>query len=231
MFIRIFDTPVRLRCLLAGALLALVLPLEAFGQFPEPSPQQAPTIPVAIPFAVPTAAPVAVPAVAESNYPLSPDDMIHVKVFQEDDLESTLRIAKDGTITFPLIGLVHVGGESPQDAATAIRVLLEKDYLVSAQVSVTVMEYAKRRYTVLGQVQKPGSYELPDREGITLLEAIGMAGGYTRAADPAKITLKRRSAGKETIFRLNAKSMASGASSSSFEIEPEDVITVGESMF
>ena len=50
-------------------------------------------------------------------------------------------------------------------------------------------------------------------------------------ADPARITLKRRAEGKETVFRLNAKSMASGASSSGFEIEPEDVITVGESMF
>ena len=189
-------------------------------------------VPVATPAPMATAAPVATPvAEEESNYQLAPGDMLHVKVFQEDDLESTLRISRDGTITFPLIGLAHVGGKSPQDAAAVIRTLLEKDYLVNAQVSVTVMEYAKRRYTVLGQVQKPGSYELPDREGVTLLEAIGMAGGYTRMADPARITLKRRAEGKETVFRLNAKSMASGASSSGFEIEPEDVITVGESMF
>jgi len=192
----------------------LWLPWAAPGQTPEPVAESAAT-----------------PAEVRSNYLLASDDMVHVKVFQEDDLESTLRVSKDGTITFPLIGLVHVGGKSPQDAASVIRALLEKDYLVSAQVSLTVMEYAKRRYTVLGQVQKPGSYELPDREGVTLLEAIGMAGGYTRMADPAKITLKRRTEGKEMLLRLNAKSMASGASSSGFEIQPEDVITVGESMF
>jgi len=200
--------------LILGACLMLWLPWAAPGQTPEPVAESAAT-----------------PAEVRSNYLLASDDMVHVKVFQEDDLESTLRVSKDGTITFPLIGLVHVGGKSPQDAASVIRALLEKDYLVSAQVSLTVMEYAKRRYTVLGQVQKPGSYELPDREGVTLLEAIGMAGGYTRMADPAKITLKRRTEGKEMLLRLNAKSMASGASSSGFEIQPEDVITVGESMF
>ena len=70
--------------------------------------------------------------------------------------------------------------------------LLAKDYLVNPHVNVNVTEYSKRRITILGQVQKPGSYDMPDREAVTLLQAIGMAGGYTRIADPSKITFKRR---------------------------------------
>ena len=167
----------------------------------------------------------------DSNYVLSANDMVKVKVFQEDDLESTLRVSKDGTATFPLIGVVKIGGKSPQDAAKLIRDLLAKDYLVNPQVNLTVIEYAKRRFVVLGQVQKPGAYDMPDRDSMRLLQAIGMAGGYTRIADPGKITLKRTHGGKEEIFKLNAKSMAKGDSKAEFEVLPGDVITVGESIF
>lgn len=165
------------------------------------------------------------------NYGLRPNDVIEVKVFQEDDLNSTLRISKDGTVNFPLIGIVRVGGRSPQAAAGAIRDLLAKDYLVNPQVSVTVRDFSKQRFTVLGEVQKPGAYELPDHDAIGLLEAIGMAGGYTRIAEPAKITLKRVVNGRESVIRLNAKRMATDMGGAPIKIKPGDVITVGERLF
>lgn len=165
------------------------------------------------------------------NYALSPNDLVYIKVFQEDDLDSKLRISKDGTITMPLIGIVKIGGKSPQEAATSIRDMLAKRFLRHPQVNLTVIEYAKRRFTVLGQVQRPGAYAMPDRDSLMLLQAIGMAGGYTRIADPAKITLKRITSGKETLLKLNAKIMASKDESSAFEVQAGDVITVGESVF
>jgi polysaccharide export outer membrane protein len=168
---------------------------------------------------------------SESNYVLSANDLVKLTVFQENDLETTVRVSKDGTVTFPLIGPVKIGGKSPQDAAKLVRDLLAKDYLVNPQVNLTVMEYSKRRFTVLGQVQRPGAYDMPDRDTINLLQAIGMAGGYTRIADPGKINLKRTVNGKESMMKLNAKRMASGDSTSGFEIQPGDIITVGESIF
>lgn len=167
----------------------------------------------------------------ESNYVLSANDLVKLTVFQENDLETTVRISKDGTVTFPLIGAVRIGGKSPQDAAKIVRDMLAKDYLVNPQVNLTVMEYSKRRFIVLGQVQRPGAYEMPDRDSVRLLQAIGMAGGYTRIGDPSKITLKRTVNGKETLLKLNAKKMANGDVNSEFEIQPGDVITVGESLF
>jgi polysaccharide export outer membrane protein len=167
----------------------------------------------------------------DRRLPLAPNDLIEVKVFQEDDLQSTLRVSRAGTITFPLIGVVKVAGRTPEEAARLIRDALAKDYLVNPQVSVTVTESFKQRFTVLGQVQKPGAYDMPERDALSLLQAIGMAGGYTRIADPAKITLKRREDGRETVMKLDGKKMASGATSSSFEVRPGDVITVGESFF
>jgi len=167
---------------------------------------------------------------SSSSYALAPNDLLEIKVFQEDDLACRLRVSPKGTIVFPLIGVVAVGGLSPQAASEAIRTRLAKDYLVNPQVSVTVFEYGKRRFAVLGEVQKAGTYDMPEREKITLLDAIAMAGGYTRIADPGKVTLKRKENGKETIVRLNAKKMARNELAS-FEIQPGDVITVGESLF
>jgi polysaccharide export outer membrane protein len=162
---------------------------------------------------------------------ISVKDLVHIKVFQEDDLESTLRVAPDGTITFPLVGVVRVAGKTPQQAASSIREMLKDGYIRNPQVSLTVTEHFKRRFTVLGQVQKPGAYELPDQDNITLLEAVGMAGGYTSIADKGKVILKRRTGEKESIYKINAKAMASGAASSAFIIQPDDVITVAESLF
>jgi len=167
----------------------------------------------------------------KANYVLATNDLISVKVFQEDDLQTQVRVAKDGTITFPLIGVVRVGGKTPQEAARTIRDMLAKGYLVNPQVTVNVLEYFKYRLTVLGQVQKPGSYDFPDRDRLTLLEAIGLAGGYTRAADPSKVLVKRLVNGKEVVYRLNAKNMASQQSTTAFEVLPGDVITVAESIF
>jgi len=176
-------------------------------------------------------APATTDAPAASNYVLVANDLIKLTVFQESDLETSVRISKDGMVNFPLIGPVKVGGRTVQDAAKLIRDLLAKDYLVSPQVNLTVMEYSKRRFTVLGQVQRPGAYDMPDRDTVTLLQALGMAGGYTRIADPGKITVRRTRSGSEGVIRLNARRMASGEVTSDFEVLPGDVITVGESIF
>lgn len=171
------------------------------------------------------------PAIARSDYRILPADILDITVFQEPDLKSTLRVSNDGTIAFPLIGVVPVGGLSPQMAAQAIRDKLAGGYLINPQVSVTVTEFSKRRFTVLGEVQKPGAYDMPDQQEITVLQAIGMAGGYTRIANPSRVTLMRRVDGEEHTFALNARKMAAGSTESTFTVRPGDVITVAESRF
>ena len=166
-----------------------------------------------------------------TSYILAPNDLIDIKVFQEDDLESKVRISRNGTITFPLIGEVRIGGKTPQQAARTIRDALAKGYLINPQVTLNVISFAKYRVTVLGQVQKPGSYDFPNREKLTLLEAIGLAGGYTRGADPSRVLVKRLTNVGESVYRLNAKRMASEGLSRAFEVLPGDVVTVSESRF
>ncbi|HWA08588.1 MAG TPA: polysaccharide biosynthesis/export family protein [Opitutaceae bacterium] len=171
------------------------------------------------------------PAQVSNDYRIMPADIVSVAVFQEEDLKSTLRVSNEGTIAFPLVGIVSIGGMTPQDAAHALQARLAKGYLVNPQVTVTVMEFSKRRFTVLGEVQKPGSYDMPDQQGVTALQAIGMAGGYTRIANSSKVTVMRRVDGQQKTFDLNARKMASGNGESAFPILPGDVITVAESRF
>ena len=166
-----------------------------------------------------------------SNYRLSPNDLIEMRVFQEPDLDSRVRIGGDGSVTLPLVGTVPLGGKTVNEASDFLRRKYGERFLVNPQLTVTVTDYSKKRFTVLGQVQSPGSYSMPDNEDVTLLQAIGMAGGYTRLAEPANVTVKRIENGAESLMKLNAKRMARGGASAAFKIRPGDVISVAESMF
>jgi polysaccharide export outer membrane protein len=153
-----------------------------------------------------------------------------VKVFQEDDLTTEMRLGKDGSATFPLLGVINLGGKTVDEAAATIRELLGKDYLVNPQVTLTVTEYAKRRFTVLGQVQKPGSFDIPSEESVTLLQAIAMAGGFSRLAVQSKVTITRTVGGKKTLT-VDVKSAANDPGTKPFEILPSDTIFVAERLF
>lgn len=163
-------------------------------------------------------------------YRLSPNDVIKMKVFQEDDLTTEARIGKDGTVTIPLVGVVTLGGRTVEEATGHLREMFGKDYLVNPQVTLTVAEYAKRRFTVLGQVQKPGTYDIPSEETVTLLQAVAMAGGFTRLAVQGKVTVTRTLGGKRT-FNVDVKSAANDPGTKHFEVLPDDTIIVAERVF
>jgi polysaccharide export outer membrane protein len=172
----------------------------------------------------------AVPAVSASHV-LAADELIEVKVFQEPDLDVATRIPQDGRITIPLIGQITIVGLTVQQATQLIRDRLEARFLVNPQVTLSVMEEAKRLFTVLGQVQRPGTYRFPERQALDLVQVIGIAGGYTRIADPGKITVKRRTSGEEMVLRVDGTRMARDQKSRPFAVEAGDLITVGERLF
>ena len=167
-----------------------------------------------------------------ANYRISPNDVLDFKVFQEPDLDAQVRIAADGTAIFPLIGSANLGGKTVPEATGILRQRYLNGYLVNPQVSLIVQAYARRTFTVLGQVQRPGAYEIVGDQSIGLLEAIGMAGGYTRIADPGKITIRRTENGQEQVFKVNAKHPGKNVDAlSQYKTQSGDIITVGESIF
>jgi polysaccharide biosynthesis/export protein len=163
-------------------------------------------------------------------YVLAPNDVVLLKVYQEDDLQAQVRINKDGSVTLPLIGLVKIGGKTIDEASSTITAMFDDGYLVNPQITLTIVEYGKRRFTVLGQVQRPGTYEMPSEDAVNLLQAISMAGGYTRIGAPWKITLQRVVDGEQKIFKLDADAMSKDKNAKPFEILPDDTITVGEKL-
>jgi polysaccharide export outer membrane protein len=165
---------------------------------------------------------------APSDYRLATDDQIAIEVYGEDELRSAVRLNADGAVSLPLLGPVHLAGLTLNQSAARLTELYGKDYIVNPKVNVMLMSYARRRFTVLGQVNRPGDYEMPEGSpsGIDMLEAIAIAGGYTRIAAPERITVKRR----DQVLRVDAKRLAR-ESGTGFLVQPGDSITVGESIF
>src|SRR5881394_2221411 len=170
---------------------------------------------------------------APSGYTLSANDQVAIEVFGEEDLRTNGRLNGEGNLSLPLLGSVHLGGLTLAQAASKITELYGRDYLVNPKVNVSLVGYAKRRFTILGQVNRPGSYEMPEGspDGVDLLEAIAMAGGYTRIAAPERVSVRRRSAtGDDEILRVDAKRLTKRGGES-FRVVPGDTVTVAESLF
>ena len=177
------------------------------------------------------APPLAAATNSRPDYVLVANDIIVMKVYQEDDLDAKVRISKDGSIVLPLLGTVTIGGKTREQAAKMIKDLLAEKYLVNPQVSLDIAEYSKRRFTVLGQVARPGTFEIPGDESVNLLQAISMAGGYSRLGTGRGVTVQRGQGPEKKSFKLDADAMAKDKGVTIFEILPDDTITVGEKLF
>lgn len=154
-------------------------------------------------------------------------DTVEIRVFREDELTTAGQLSADGTITMPLIGAVRMAGLTTDQAAAAITEKLKDGYLVRPQVSVSIEARVRRTVTVLGQAQNPGVFELPADRQLTVVEAIGMAGGATRIANIKKISLKRRGG---PVQMLNLKDITSGRAADP-TLRDGDVLSIPESLF
>lgn len=155
-------------------------------------------------------------------------DSIEVTVFREDDLATRGQISPSGTITMPLIGEVAVAGLTTDEAARRIESRLRDGYLVRPEVSVAITGRVRKTVTVLGQARTPGVFRLDPNRQLTLVEAIGMAGGMTRIANGKKVSLKRR--GRAEPIEVNVREIVSGRAQD-IPLTDGDIITIPESLF
>lgn len=167
---------------------------------------------------------------AAGDYVLSTADTIEMTIYREPDLMTRSKIGSDGMVQLPLVGEVKISGLTIREAREVIRRRYDADYLVNPQVYLNLVDFAQRKFTILGQVARPGSYEIPGGRPLGLLEAVGIAGGFTRSADRGKVMVKRTAeGGAEGNIKVNAKKLS--GSGDNFNIQPGDVINVGESWF
>lgn len=123
---------------------------------------------------------------------IGPGDLIEVSVYGAPDYVKSVRVGSNGEVTLPLAGTVAVGGLTPAQAETAIaKRLSDGQYFENPRVSVLEKELAGQGVSVLGEVQKPGMYQLPGPR--RLLDAISAAGGTTARAGSTVTILHRQS--------------------------------------
>jgi len=158
---------------------------------------------------------------------LGPGDIFLVRVFREKDLSGEFQVSKEGTIDYPLLGLLKIGGKSPSEVSRKIRVGLSKGYLKHAYVSVVVKKYKSKRVYVLGQVKRPGTLSFQD--GMTIVQAISQAGGFLRTARPNNVIVTRESSKGEQKIVVPVESISEGRAPNFF-MAPGDIIFVPESI-
>ncbi|WP_334106999.1 polysaccharide export protein EpsE [Methylobacillus sp.] len=113
---------------------------------------------------------------AESDTVLGPGDVLKISVFEQPDLSLEVRVSESGTITYPLIGEVQIGGESTAAAERKIASMLERGgYLKNPHVNIIVAQLQSQQVSVLGQVNRPGRYPLDSAR--TLADVLALAGG------------------------------------------------------
>lgn len=166
---------------------------------------------------------------ANRNTTLGPGDVLRVEIVGEKDLPTEFQVAADGTVSFPYIQDLPVGGLEPQELAKRIRErLIEKQILIDPSVVVSVIEYRSKMVTVLGQVQRPGSFNL--LPGMTLLQAVSMAGGFTSIAQKNRVNLTRVTDGKAGTVIINMELIYEGTSDDVL-LQSGDSIYVNERVF
>ena len=156
-------------------------------------------------------------------------DLFVLTIVGEDKLPKEYRVAPDGSVDLPYIHRMQVAGLEPQQIAEQVRARLrDGGVLMDASVSVDVKEYNSKRVSVLGQVQKPGSFSLTP--GITLVQAISQAGGFNSIANRDRINLTRTTQGRARTIVLSLDSITDG-SQPDVPLQAGDTIFVTERVF
>lgn len=121
------------------------------------------------------------------NYKLGPGDVIVIQVFGEDELKLETQLTDSGTVNYPFLGTIKVVGMTIKQLEQHVYNGLKPDYFVEPNVFVGIVQY--RPFYIHGEVKKPGGY--PYQPGMTVNQAVALAGGLTERASKEKIEISR----------------------------------------
>ena len=167
----------------------------------------------------------------DNDYRIQPLDSLQITVFNEPDLSVRVRVSAQGSINYPLLGSVQVGGLTVSEIEGKLKEQLGKSYLVRPQVNVLVDRANGRRVFVLGQVKAPGAIEIPPDEGLTVVQAIVRAGGFSDIAATDRVNILRAAQdGTQVKIVVNVAAIIKGQNKD-FPLKSDDVISVPETIF
>lgn len=163
---------------------------------------------------------VGIAAVDPNSFVLGVEDVIFIRTWRNEDWTWEAVIRPDGKITGPLIGEIEAAGRTPSQLAQTISEMLTK-YINKPDVTVTVRQVNSKKYFVTGEVSQGGAFPLIGK--ITVLEALGKAGGFREFSNPKKIVILRK--GQRLPFNYKEVTRGKKMEQNIF-LEPGDYIIV-----
>jgi polysaccharide export outer membrane protein len=166
----------------------------------------------------------ATPGAALDAYKIGPEDVLAITVWKNEPMSRTVQVRPDGMISLPLIDDVAAVGLTPvQFRDVLVKRLAE--FIPNPEVSVIVTDVRNYKVSVLGEVVKPGRFEL--KSYTTILDVIAQAGGFTQFAARGKIVVLRPAGKsmKRIPFNYN-KVVAAGGEEENFYLQPGDIVLV-----
>ena len=166
-----------------------------------------------------------VKAAHDDNFVIGNDDVLAISVWKEPELTKSVPVRSDGKISLPLVGEMDAAGHTPLQLEHEITDKL-KNFITTPEVTVIVEKVNSRKYNVLGEVNKPGSYMLT--ADIAVMDAIAAAGGFRDFAKKSGVYVLRKGPdGHETNLKFNYKEFIKGKNSAqNIKLEPNDTIIV-----
>jgi polysaccharide export outer membrane protein len=156
------------------------------------------------------------PAV-DNDYRLGPNDKLRVITFGEASLTGEFFVSGSGRVSLPLIGEVQAAGYTAAEFQQHVEAALKNGYLKDPKVSVEVINY--RPYYILGEVARPGEY--PYTNGLTILNAVATANGFTYRANTRKVLIRHADESKEQPYTLESDT----------PVKPGDTVRILERYF
>ena len=162
---------------------------------------------------------------SDYTFSIGAKDLLKISVFNVPELNITVRVSEDGTITLPLLGNIKVEGFNRFELEKRLVSLLEKKYLRDPQVTVFIQEYQSKQVSVIGAVKKPGTYNLIGRK--TLLELISKAGGLSGETVDRIVVIRQYTGGKSASLQVNLDElMIQGDPKLNIPLQAGDIINV-----
>lgn len=186
----------RLQLVMGVLLIAVTIPVRAQDSSQNQMPAKADAAGLA-----------AKPATEDPNYIIGAQDVVDISVWKEPEVSRTVPVRPDGKISLPLLNDVQAAGLTPSQLAAQLTETLKK-FVASPQVTVIVTAINSQRIYIMGEVLRAGAYPL--LPGMTFLQALSSAGGFSQFANMKKIYLLRTENGKQVKFPFNYKQVIAG---------------------
>jgi len=170
------------------------------------------------------------PTSASANAPtaqrmLRSGDVLNITVWQHKDLTTTVIVDEESNIEYLFLGVISVKNKTVNDLKEVLRKGISENYIVDPKIDITV-DRKSLTFFVTGEVSKPGTYEF--RPGITVLEAVAMAGGFTDYASRKVKVVRKGDGGKEHEIKINTKKLLRATDKrEEARVRTDDIIVAG----